>query len=55
MITNLEVADTPKKRFPEGRPSWLGEWQPYPCGRCGREVDDVAPHECAERVADRHE
>lgn len=33
-------------RYPAGRPYWLGMYQPWPCGRCGREVDDSEPHAC---------
>lgn len=35
-----------KRRYPEGRPGWLGEYQTWPCGRCGTDQDDSAPHEC---------
>ncbi len=33
-------------RYPEDRPIWLGTGQPWPCGRCGNEVDEETPHEC---------
>lgn len=33
-------------RYPEGRPGWLGEFQSWPCGRCGNEVDDSEKHRC---------
>ena len=32
--------------YPADRPRWLGEFQPWPCGRCGREVDDSERHRC---------
>lgn len=38
-------------RFPSDRPGWLGSGQPWPCGRCGREVDDEDPHECVIKAA----
>lgn len=38
-------------RYPTERPSWLGMYQPWPCGRCGREVDDSEPHACRPTVA----
>lgn len=40
-----EAAPT-ETRYPDGRPGWLGEWQPWPCGRCGREVDGAEKHAC---------
>ncbi len=36
----------PDMRLPQGRPGWLGEYQPWPCGRCGDEVDDADRHDC---------
>lgn len=33
-------------QYPANRPGWLGEWQPYPCGRCGKDVDDTEKHPC---------
>lgn len=33
-------------RYPVDRPGWLGMYQPWPCGRCGREVDDSELHAC---------
>lgn len=38
--------DGPEMRYPTGRPGWLGEYQSWPCKRCGRDVDDSAPHAC---------
>jgi hypothetical protein len=36
----------PDMRYPTGRPGFLGEYQPWPCGRCGNEVDDSERHDC---------
>jgi hypothetical protein len=33
-------------RYPSDRPGWLGEFQPFPCGRCLQEVDDDSKHDC---------
>lgn len=33
-------------RYPSDRPGWLGEFQPWPCGRCRKEVDDDSKHDC---------
>lgn len=33
--------------FPANRPAWLGDFQSWPCGRCGRDVDDSKKHRCA--------
>lgn len=35
-----------EQRYPEGRPYWLGEYQPWPCERCGTEVDAHELHRC---------
>ena len=35
-----------ERRYPADRPGWLSEYQEWPCGRCGREVDASEPHEC---------
>lgn len=32
--------------YPTKRPGWLGEFQPWPCGRCGEVVDDSKRHPC---------
>lgn len=40
------VPEPGAKRYPTDRPRWLGTGQPWPCGRCGREVDDEDPHTC---------
>lgn len=34
------------RRFPTNRPGWLGDYQPWPCGRCGKDVDASERHEC---------
>lgn len=39
-------ASTSEQRWPTDRPGWLGTGQPWPCGRCGREVDDESSHTC---------
>lgn len=31
---------------PARRPSWLGAYQPWPCGDCGREMEKGELHEC---------
>lgn len=41
-----EWAKRDRMRYPLDRPRWLGEWQPWPCGRCGKQVDNAEPHEC---------
>lgn len=33
-------------KFPTKRPGWLGFGQPWPCGDCGKEVDDEERHVC---------
>lgn len=33
-------------RYPQDRPGFLGEGQPWPCGRCGKEEDDLSQHDC---------
>lgn len=46
---NTCIMNTPglvDQRFPTDRPGWLGEWQSWPCGRCGREVSDAVQHDC---------
>ncbi len=43
------LAREKRMRYPEGRPGWLGTWQTWPCGRCGRDVDDAGPHDCVAR------
>jgi hypothetical protein len=35
-------------RYPTNRPGWLGEGQPWPCGRCGKEEDNLDKHACPE-------
>ncbi len=40
------IVDDPNWLYPERRPGWLGEYQPWPCGRCGTEQDDSGPHNC---------
>lgn len=40
------VVDDPNWLYPTGRPSWLGTYQSWPCGRCGDEHDDSEPHNC---------
>lgn len=42
------------ERYPYNRPYWVGQWQPWPCGRCAKEVDNVDPHECAD-ICPQHE
>ncbi len=34
-------------RYPANRPGWLGTYQSWPCGRCGRDVDDSQKHQCS--------
>jgi hypothetical protein len=34
------------ERFPHCRPGWLGDFQPWPCCRCSRDVDYDSPHVC---------
>lgn len=46
MDDKASTANVPVLRRPARRPGWLGEYQPWPCGRCGREVDDSAQHYC---------
>jgi NTP pyrophosphatase (non-canonical NTP hydrolase) len=36
----------PAFRFPTGRPEWLGTFQEWPCGSCGKEADDSTKHFC---------
>jgi len=42
----LAVAPRRDMRYPTGRPGWLGTYQPWPCGRCGKEEDAADPHDC---------
>lgn len=41
-----EIEVRVERRYPANRPNWLGTWQPWPCGRCGKEVDNAEAHDC---------
>jgi len=36
------------KKYPTKRPGWLGEYQTWPCGECGKEVSESELHWCKE-------
>lgn len=42
----IDAVPLPDMRYPTGRPKFLGEYQPWPCGRCGGEHDDSERHNC---------
>jgi hypothetical protein len=42
---NIRLAAAGGSVYPTGRPSWLGPWQPWPCGKCGQHVADEL-HDC---------
>ena len=50
-LNDAARADLPEMRYPTGRPGFLGEYQSWPCGRCGGEHDDSARHECTPKPA----